>query len=296
MLKRRLLDYGLAGLLLAIPALLLHATLKAPDDLNGFDQAVLRISSPLQSAVSWVIEGVGGIWGGYVWLVDVEEENRELREVNRQLRTELAAARRQVADTAALEDMVGLRQRIAADTMGARVVAADTSPYYRVSRIRLDRGQGEVDVGMPVIHQAGLIGRIGSIYGDYADVLLLSDPASSIDVYVERTGSHGVLRGLGRDDSYACEIEMLERGDSEVEVGDLVVTSGLGEFPRGIEVGRISAIKTKDYGLFQEVEVEPVVDLSDLQAVIVLLAPPPKPDPDAGIERRASRAFGMTPY
>jgi rod shape-determining protein MreC len=296
MLRRRLLDYGLAGLLLATSAVLFRVNLKDPADLNGFDEAVLRISSPLQAAATWVVEGIGGAWSSYVWLVDVEEENEELRRVNRELSAELAETRRRAADTALLEDLVELRRQTPADTMGARVVAAETNAYYRIVRIRLDRGEGEVEVGMPVINQHGLLGRIGKVYGEYADVLLLSDPDSSIDVYVERTGSHGALRGLGRSDSYGCEIEMLERGAAEVAVGDTVVTSGLGEFPPGLPVGRITEVKTKDYGLFQEVEVAPIADLSDLRVVMVLLAPPPRPDPEAGKRQPSARAFGMTPY
>lgn len=296
MLKRRLLDYGLAGLLLATSAVVFRVNLKDPADLNGFDQAVLRISSPLQAAATWAVEGLGGMWSRYVWLVDVEEENEELRRVNRELTEELNETRRRAADTALLEELVELRRQTPADTIGARVVAAQTNAYYRIVRIHLDRGEGEVEVGMPVINQDGLIGRIGKVYGDYADVLLLSDPDSSIDVYVERTGSHGALRGLGRNDSYACEIEMLERGADEVKVGDTVVTSGLGEFPPGLPVGRITEVKTKDYGLFQEVEVEPIADLSELRVVIVLLAPPPRPDPEAGKRQHSARAFGITPY
>ena len=296
MLKRRILDYSLAGILLAIPVALLHASLKEPEDINRFDEAVLRISSPLQAGVSWIIEGVGGVWNGYVWLVDVEEENDELRQDNRRLRQELATARRRAADVEILEELVELRRRTPADTIGARVIAARMSPYFHTTRIRIDRGKSEVAVGMPVISQNGLVGRIGRVYGDYADVLLITDPSSSVDVYVKRTGSRGALRGLGRDESYACDIEMLERGKEDVNVGDMVVTSGLGEFPAGIEVGRVEKIVTKDYILFQEVEVSPAADLSNLHNVIVLLAPPPSADPNADERRRSERAFGVVAY
>jgi rod shape-determining protein MreC len=134
------------------------------------------------------------------------------------------------------------------------------------------------------------------VYGDYADVLLTSDPKSSIYVKVQRTGSQGSLKGIGRDDSYACEIEMLERGKEPVEVGDLIVTSGLGEFPAGIEVGHVTAVTTKDYSMFQEVEVKPIADFGNLEQVIVLLAPPPSPDPNAGKPRRSEPAFGVEPF
>lgn len=296
MLKRRIFDYSLAALLLVIPALILHANLKEREDLTSLDEAVLRVSAPLQAGASWVIEGIGGVWNRYVLLIDVEEENDELRDENRRLRAELAAAKRQAADTVVLEELVGLRRRTPADTIGARVIAASMNPYFRMARIRIDRGKSEVETGMPVINQQGLVGRIGRVYGDYADVLLTSDPQSAIDVQVQRTGSQGSLRGLSRETAYACEIEMLERGKEPVQVGDLIITSGLGDFPPGIEVGHVDKVTTKDYGMFQEVEVKPVIDFSNLRNVIVLLAPPPRPDPEAGKRQKSGRAFGADPY
>ena len=128
MLKRRILDYSLAGALLLVPVLILQASLKEPEDLNSFDQAVLRVSSPLQAAVSWIVEGVGGVWNDYVWLVDVEEENEELRGVNRQLRHELAEAKRRAADTEILEDLLDLRRRTPADTIGVTSATRHMSP------------------------------------------------------------------------------------------------------------------------------------------------------------------------
>jgi hypothetical protein len=67
--------------------------MKEPDKLNGFDKAVLTISSPLQAAVSWVVEGVAGSFRGYVTLVDVEEEIDEVGGEYDRLRAERAAAR-----------------------------------------------------------------------------------------------------------------------------------------------------------------------------------------------------------
>ena len=61
-LSRRLLDWGLAGLFLFLPALVLRASLRSPNETTAVDQAVLRVSAPLQAGVSWIVEGVGGIW------------------------------------------------------------------------------------------------------------------------------------------------------------------------------------------------------------------------------------------
>jgi rod shape-determining protein MreC len=301
-LRRRLLDWSLAGLLLVLPALIFRSSLKsAPTgELSGFDQAVLRLSAPLQAATTWFVEGLGGMWSRYVALVDVESENRELRDDNQRLRKELAAASRRAFDIEAIEDLVELKKRTPADTVGARVIAASVSSFFRVLRIRIDRGQREVEPGMAVFTAEGLVGRVAAVYGGHADVMLITDPQSRVDVVVPRTGGRGILLGLGEGDRYRCRIKDVERpsepnaADGTIKVGDEVVTSGLGAaFPGGMTVGKVSKVTTKDYGMFQEVEVEPAVELATLRAVMVLLAPPPPPDPDADKRKRSEPAFGV---
>jgi len=306
-LRRRLIDWGLAALFLVIPALVLRASLRSPGETSAVDQAVLRVSAPLQTAVSWMVERVGSLWSGYVALTDVEDENRELRAENERLRRELATMSRKAIDVEALEDVALLKRATPADTLGARVIATSLSPAFRVVRLRLDRGKDEVQPGMPVITSAGLVGRIQSVYGRHADVLLTTDPGSSVEVFVKRTGGVGMLHGTGDPDRYACRLEWLERAsapdeDLTVVVGDELFTTGQGAFPAGIKVGVVSKVATRDYRMFQEVEVEPVVSFAHLRAVLVLLAPPPPPDPDAPApgkkakDRRAEPAYGVRPF
>ena len=306
-LRRRLVDWSLTAVLIIVPALVLRASL-ARGTPSPLDQALLRITAPLETGVSWVVEGIGGTWSRYVALVDVEAENRELREDNERLRKQLAAMTRRAYDVAALEDLAVVKKRVPVDTLGARVIGAPLSPQFRVVRLRIDRGDREVAAGMPVITSQGPVGRIDKVYGDYADVVLISDPSSRIDVVIRDPaqsggppGERGLLVGLGRPDSYACKIEWLARqglavpAQSKVKVGDEVVTSGLGAtFPAGLVVGTISKIIGDD-GMFQSVEVKPTVDVSRVRALMVLLAPPPPPDPDAKTKRRSEPAFGARP-
>ncbi len=293
-LKRKIIDWSATGLLVLIPVLVLRASL-ARGTPSGFDQALLRITAPLQAGVSWVVEGVGGIWSRYVALVDIEAENRELRSENDKLRRELAAMTRRAFDVQALEDVAVVKRRTPADSLGARVIGAPMSPQFRVMRLSIDRGEKEVQPGMPVITGTGPVGRINKAFGSYADVTLISDPSSKVEVVIPRTGGRGILTGIGRADSYACQIEWLERNakpESRVQVGDEIVTSGLGaSFPPGLVVGKVTHI-AKDDGMFQKVEVTPAVDVSRVRAVEVLLAPPPPPDPDAQQKRKSEPAFG----
>jgi rod shape-determining protein MreC len=296
-LRRRIVDYALTAVLVIAPILVLRASLVRGTP-SSFDQALVRITAPLEAAVSWVVEGIGGVWSRYVALVDVQAENRELRADNERLRRALAQMTRQAHDVTALEQLAVMKQRTPADTLGARVVGAPLSPQFRVLRLRIDRGEHEVQVDMPVITADGPIGKIVSVYGDYADVLLVSNADSKIDVVVKRTGARGTLIGLGAPDSYACTISSLElssKPEDRAQVGDEIVTSGFGStFPPGLVVGKISKLIGSD-GLFQKVEVEPSVDVSRVRAVMVLLAPPPPPDPDAKTKKRSEPAFGGRP-
>jgi rod shape-determining protein MreC len=306
-LRRRLVDWSLTAALIILPAVVLRASL-ARGTPTALDEALLRLTAPLETGISWVVEGIAGTWSRYVALVDVEAENRELREDNERLRKQLAAMARRAYDAAALEDLAAVKQRTPADTLGARVIGAPLSPQFRVVRLRIDRGGREVAADMPVITSEGPVGRIDKVYGDYADVVLISDPASRIDVVIrdpaqpagQASGARGVLKGLGRPDSYACTIEWLERQggpatQSRVKLGDEVVTSGLGaSFPAGLVVGKVTRVGGDD-GMFQSVEVKPTVDVSRVRAVMVLLAPPPPADPDAKTRRRSEAAFGARP-
>lgn len=297
-LRRKIVDWSFAALLVILPALVLRASLARGGSPSGFDAALLRITAPLEAGVSWVVEGVGGLWGSYVALVGVEKENQELRDENEQLRKQLAAMTRRAYDVAALEDLATVKKATPADTLGARVVGAPLSTQFRVLRLRIDRGEKEVVANMPVITSKGAVGTIGTTYGDYADVKLISDAGSKIDVVIARTGNRGTLVGLGKSDSYACKIDALEHQtapEAKAQLGDEVVTSGKnGPFPPGIAIGTISKL-VGDNGLFQEVEVAPAVDVSRLGAVMVLLAPQPPQDPDGKVKKKSEPAFGGKP-
>lgn len=293
-LRSRLVDWSLTGLLILVPALVLRASLErgAP---SAFDATILRITAPLEAGVTWIAEGIGGVWTRYVALVDVEDENRELREDNERLRKELAEMTRRAYDVAALEELAVLKRHTPTDTIGARVIAAPLSPQFRVLRLRLDRGGDDVKPDMAVIAGTGPVGKIDKVYGDYADVMLVSDTRSKIEVVVKRTGARGWLIGLGRPDSYACKISALElapQAEQRARPGDELVTSGVGSvFPPGLVIGTIETVLGDD-GMFQKVEVRPAVDVSRVRAVMILLAVPPPPDPDAKSKKKSEPAFG----
>lgn len=271
-LFKRYKNVIISVLLLTIPFFFLNANLKDPNKLNPLDKILLEIASPLQWTARISAEWFNDIWSNYIYLFDVKQENDKLvtdvlrlREENRRLMEAMTENRR-------LKKLLAFKENFPARLLSARVVIRDINEFFRVVRVKIDRGERDVRIGMAVITPQGLIGQINRIWSDYAEVLLIVDPKSAVDVEIERTGSRGILKGIGRNNSYICEIEFMKRFE-EIKSGDLLFTSGVGKrFPSGILVGKVSKINKRDFGLYQEVEVEPAVDISRLKEVFVILS------------------------
>jgi len=279
-------------LLAAIVALRLSA--RNPGELSTLDRGILRLVSPAQAAMSIIARAITGVAGRYVELTHVRAENDTLVRENSKLRTELIEMRRLAEESGRYQRLLGLRDVTPAETIAARVIAVDASPYFRVARVEIDRGDGMVRRGMPVLTPEGVVGRINRVSGKSSDVMLLVDPRSAIDVLIPRTGGRGILRGKSGENGYRCSIEYLARGEPARE-GDAVVTSGLGgSFPRNLAIGHITHIFPGAVGLYQDVEVTPDVDFARLADVLVIVAPPPAADPDPGSHHLPAR--GLTVY
>jgi rod shape-determining protein MreC len=270
---RRIRDAAVCIALLAIPFFFLNASLKNPAKINAVDRAVLQVSAPIQFVASQLALGVSEIWQEYVYLVDVREENQRLRTEIKRLREEQFKLSGEANENRRLRKLLQLRDQLEGVLLSAQVIGKEVSPFFRVIRIRLDRGERDrVKPGMPVLSADGLVGQIQRTWGRYSDVLLTADKTSAIDVIVQRNGARGILKGTGSNQSYTCRLEYLSRQD-EVKVDDLIVTSGLGQrFPASIVVGTISKLVKRDFGLYQEAEVTPIVQFSKLEEVLVMLA------------------------
>ncbi|NOY90180.1 MAG: rod shape-determining protein MreC [Deltaproteobacteria bacterium] len=268
---RRFRDLALALIFLFLPFLVLKAHLAKPGEQSALDSGILNFSAPLQWVSTEAARAASDVIEDYVYLVDVKRENERLQLENERLRDEARALRLAGRENGRLRNLVGLRERLGGEAVSAEVIAKEISHFFRVTRIRIDRGERDfVRSGMPVVSTQGLVGQVRRTWGRYADVLLTVDRTSAIDVVVQRTGARGMLRGTGEDDRYVCRIQYLERED-EVRVGDEVYTSGMGQrFPASILVGYVTNVRQRDFGLYQEAEVTPSVRFSSLEQVLIL--------------------------
>jgi rod shape-determining protein MreC len=120
---------------------------------------------------------------------------------------------------------------------------------------------------MPVVTHQGLIGRIASVSPVAARVQLITDPTTKINVRLQPSQVEGILNGSVTGD---ITLGMIPQ-DATLQPGDLVLTSGLGgNYPGNILIGQVSGVQRRDYDLFQTASVQPVVDFSKLDIVLVI--------------------------
>jgi rod shape-determining protein MreC len=285
---RHLRDLVIVAALVVAPFFFLRASLRHPDQLTGLDRSVLRLSGLIELGITRLTRGAVSTWSDYVWLVDVQRHNADLKAENAQLRASLHEAERAAVENIELRRLVQLKRNVDAESLSAQVVAKDFSPFFRVVRVVIDRGVPDLRPHMPVVGTDGVVGAILRVSGDTADVQLAVDAAFGVDVEDERTHARGFVRGTGDVARYLAKVEMVDARD-DVAVGDLLVTSGKGRwFPRGLPVARITKVVKREIGREQEVEAEPTVDFSRLEHVLVLLDATPNVGPEKPAGKRGA--------
>ncbi len=269
---------------LTLPLFLLYVHgAKRRDDSTFLETALMAVTAPAQYLMDSVLEATGGVWRDYIALVDVKQENLELRKRVAELEGHALENRKLRQETERLQGLCEFRQgHREFESVAARIVSKDVSPYYRVVRVVLDVGEPDrVRRGMPVITHRGVVGRVAKVFGGYADVMLTVDPRSRIDVTVVARGVNGTLEGRGDRNDFGARFFFLHRGEP-IERDDEVVTSGNDRvFPPGLVVGYIASGEERQAGVYFEYDVVPAVNFATLEEVLVVLSERPEiPDFD----------------
>ena len=239
--------------------------------LRPFEIAANRVARPFRDAANWT----HGIF-------NAKSENEKLRKRNAALQREVATLEGAKQENLLLQKELNFAQgpRFPKDydEVGARVL---TSPSTLAQSVTISAGseQGIAKEDVVITNQ-GLVGTVTKVLGNESQVMLITDQESSVRAVDAKSLpavgilDHGsgatslVLDGVGKDKS--------------VSVGDLVITAGSQSgsklaslYPRGIPVGFISSVSQADTDVYKQIEVQPLVDLSSLESVLVLVPKEP---------------------
>jgi rod shape-determining protein MreC len=257
--------YSVLGAVVVVAVALLTAQQTRPSEGLWLTEGIATVTAPIQAVFARVHRGAASLWAGYLDWKHLRAEVARLRAETIALRLRQLRQEALEAENTRLRTLATFRQRLPERTIGAEVVARDWNGFTR--GLTIDRGRADgAERLAAVIVTSGVVGRVAVLRRQSAVVQVLTDPASSIGGVVLRTRGQGLVEGVagGR-----LRIK-LAVSEEPLQPGDLVVTSGIGElFPKGLPLGRVLRVYAPT-GLFRTAELEPAVDLTSVEEVLVL--------------------------
>lgn len=231
------------------------------------NNGVSGISGFFSSVGGNIRDGAAGIFAHK----DLEKQIDELKDENAQLQRDLIRAKLEAEQLQQLQELAGiLHYDYTPQTFN--VVSADVSlkdGSNWLETFTIDRGTEDgITQGKVVIDGAGLVGVVSDAGEGWAKVTPIIEEGSKISFKLARDGKQlGVVAGdsKGQFTGY-----MLDDG-STVSEGDILVTSGMGMYPAGIEIGTVKSVTYNSDKLLKEITVEPAVKFSSLRKVAVII-------------------------
>ena len=204
------------------------------------------------------------------------KQSRDLKE--QQLRAQVSLQKLSVLENEneRLRKMLSARSKIGELVLVAELLSVDLDPYKQ--QVVINKGsEKEVYLGQSVIDAWGVMGQVIHTGNSSSIVMLISDPSHAIPVQLNRNGLRSTAFGTGH--SHELELRYIPQ-NAEIEVGDLIVTSGLGErFPPNYPVARVSEINRPAGDTFARVLAEPVAHLDRSREVLLVWHNPPVDEP-----------------
>lgn len=263
-------DIGIRLVILVLAALLLMA-LQISGNLRPLQSAITQLTSPAQLSATGLTASISSFFGSLVRLRTLERDAAALETRNKQLEAEINTLSEVEKENEQLRGLLNFAQtRPRLELRGAQIVATvigeESTNFIGTILIDLGREHG-INVGMPVVTDQGLVGRISEVTDTLSKVLLLNDPSSSASALLADSRLNGIVSG---STSGALIMDFIPQGQ-EFREGELVLSSGLGgKFPKGLVIGTIESIESLPNAVFQKASVRPSVDFGSLELVMVI--------------------------
>ena len=199
---------------------------------------------------------------------NLQLDNESLYTENQQLRRQLLKYEALVAENKRLWTLLQSAPKADRESIVGRLLAIDMTPYQQ--KVTIDRGSKHgVKLGTPFGDGNGMMGQVTRVYFLHSEGLLISDPTHAIPVRLLRNDLRSVALGTG----YTNRLDLLYLpANSDVVVGDILVTSGLGQrFPADYPVGKIASVNKSGEEIFATVSATPLARLDKSTEVLLFL-------------------------
>jgi rod shape-determining protein MreC len=256
------------GTLLALALIMSSYDLKYGADGSFFRKIVLEAVAPVQKVLSASVKSISDAWLRYVLLVDIEKENKNLKNNINEFKAALILYQEGYLEAQRLRKLLDLRNDYNYHFISAQVIGREQAALSKTILINKGAAHG-LKTGMPVIAPPGLIGRLVDVSWHFSKVLLFIDENSNVGAIVQRSRTQGIISGAGPRGLILKYISKTQ----DVKEGDVIVSSGMGGvFPKGLLIGQVSHVDRQDASLFLKINVAPFVDFSKLEEILILVS------------------------
>lgn len=239
--------------------------------LAPFEGLFLQLTTPIQRLVDNTTERIIDASASLRDLRDLRERNRQLETLVDQLMIENVRLKEAEAQNEDLRLKLAFAEAYpqyvlkTAEVRG-RVIGYEPNNFMSVLIVDMGRRDG-VQKGMPVVTERGLVGHIHKVGANWAKVLLIIDPSSSVAALVQSSRAPGLVSGrLGQD----LVMDYIPQEET-VSVGDVILTSGMnGNYPKSLLIGQVLEVEQRDIDPFQRAIVRPSVNFEKLETVLVI--------------------------
>ncbi len=267
LIPRKYQSIALAAVLLIVSLVILSYSAVRLSETGLLRKMVLETAAPVEDAINISLKSLHDVWKRYLFLVGLEDENRRLRHESAVLNEQLNRYREGYLEGIRLRKLLNIKDDFKHRTVVARVIDSDRTSLFKTLLINKGTADG-LRVGLPVLSDQGVVGRIIETSWHASRVLLMIDENSNIDALIQRSRAQGILQGAG---SAGCNLKYISRVE-DVQTGDVVLSSGLaGVFPKGLLLGVVTGASRREGGLFQKIDVAPAVDFGKLEEVLALI-------------------------
>ncbi len=222
---------------------------------------------PVQVLVNAPIEAAGSVFENLQSRRNLVTDNERLKAENLRLRSRAQRYSALERENERLRELLDSSVIFDEQVIVADVLAIETTPSSR--QIVVDKGASQgVYVGQPMLDAYGVIGQIAHVGPFSATALLITDARHALPVLVNRNGLRAIAVGGDAPDKLTLSFVST---NADIKVGDLVVTSGLGQrFPAGYPVGRVEDIHIEPGESFSTVIVDPSAEIGHSREVLLI--------------------------
>jgi rod shape-determining protein MreC len=267
LIPRKYQSIVVAAILLIASLIILSYSAVRLSETGLLRKMVLETAAPVENAINTSLKSLYDAWKRYLFLVGLENENRQLRREKALLSEQLNHYREGYLEGIRLQKLLALKDGFPYRTVTARVIDSDRTSLFKTLLINQGTSEG-LRVGLAVLSDQGVVGRIIETSWHASRVLLMIDENSNIDALIQRSRAQGILQGAG---AMGGNLKYISRTE-EVLVGDVVLSAGLaGVFPKGLLLGTVTGVSRREGGLFQKIDVAPAVDFGKLEEVMAVI-------------------------